>query len=466
MKKIIISTSIFLLTATLGVQAQSVSNSIYFLPEWSKRHTLNAAFAPEFGYFSLPVMGGMGLNVKTGLGLSNLVYPHGSEYVTFMHNSVSADEFLNSLDPVTSVSQGLSLDILSFGFFLKDKGRSFLSFDLKLKEGLDVHLPKDLFGLMKKGMSGAASKYDLHELAVGVNTSLQLALGYSRDINEQIRVGGAVKVLAGLAAGRIQFDRIDVMLNNDHYAVDAQGAATLYTDLVSVGTDENGYMDFTDIGFALNSLRPAGMGFAFDLGVTYKPIEHLTLAAAVNDLGMMSWRGSSMTRGVATGGVDFDGFTNVDINDVGGSVEAQLEQLKADAMELVQFKPEQAKDNANEFLPFTLNLSAEYSIFNRTNHDISVGLLYQLYDTPLSRMSHDLMASLTFRVFRWLSLAGTCELVNGGYNRFGMALNISPRGFNFFVATDLLVNRLNPQFIPIDRTRMNVMTGMSFSFGK
>ena len=466
MKKTIVSISILLLAATLGAQAQRMSNSVYFLPEWSKRHTLNAAFAPEYGYFSLPVMGGMGLNVKAGLGLSNLIYPYGNEYVTFMHSSVDANDFLNALDPVTSVSQGLSLDLLSFGFFLKDEGRSFLSFDLKLKESLDVHLPRGLFGLMKKGMSGATNVYDLHELAVGVNTSLQLAFGYSRDINEQIRVGGAVKLLAGLAAGRIRYDRFNVTLDNDHYAVDARGTATLYTDLLTVGTDENGNLDFTDIGFSLNSLRPAGMGFALDLGVTYKPIEHLTLAAAINDLGMMSWRGSAVTRGVADGEVDFNGFTNLDADDLGGSVEEQLGQLKDDALELIQFKPEKNTGNDKELLPFTVNLSAEYSIFNRTDHDISVGLLYQMYDMPLSRMSHDLMASLTFRVFRWLSLAGTCELINGDYNRLGMALNISPRGFNFFVATDLLVNHLNPQFIPIDKTRMNVMTGISFSFGK
>ena len=462
MKRTIICVGILLLT--LGAYAQRTSNSLYFLPEWSKRYTLNAAFAPEYGFFTLPGLGGLGLNVSAGLGLSNLIYPYGDEYVTFMHNSVDADRFLDGLDPVSSVTQGLSVDLLSFGFFTKKRG--FFSFDMSLKEGLGVHLPKDLLGLMKKGMSTSTNVYDLHELSLWQSNYLQVAAGYSHDITDRIRIGITAKFLAGLSTERIHYDRFNVMLNDDHFTVDAQGEAAVYTDLLSVGTDEEGYLNFTDVGFALNSFMPAGMGFAFDLGVTYKPIDHLTLAAGINDLGMMRWKGSTMTKGVTTGNVDFKGFTNLEIDNVGSSTEEQLNQLKEDAMELIRFKRVDDSNDFDEFLPFTMNLSAEYSIFNRTDHDISVGLLYQMYNTPLSRMSHDLVAALTFRIFRWMSLSGTCELLHGDYNRFGMALNISPKGFNFFVASDLFVNHLNPQFIPIDKTRLNLRIGTAFSFGK
>ncbi|NDV47108.1 hypothetical protein D0T49_08625 [Paludibacter sp. 221] len=460
MKKAILS-ALTIIISFGSVYSQKSLHSTYFLNEWSKRHTHNAAFAPEYGYFSLPVIGGVEVMAASNSGLSTYLYPYGSEYVTFMHESVSSADFLKKLDSSVYVNQGLSLDILSFGFFIKRT--NFISFDVKLKERLNVQVPKDLFALMKNGMSNSYNSFNIKNLGIEQTNYLQFAAGYSRDINEQIRVGGSVKYLYGIASERINYNRFDVTLNHDRFEVETEGEATVMSNMVKFSTDEEGYFNLNDINFGFDSFAPAGNGFAVDLGVTYKPIKNLTLALAFNDLGFMSWKAASIQKGHAVGNVNFTGFNEIEFAEIGSSIEQQIEQLTDDAMELIKFKEDSDAKNIMERTPFTFNLSAEYSIFNRDDHDILVGLLWQTYSTPVTRNTNELVLALTAKALPWLTFSGTCEFLHKDYNRFGLAMNLSPLGFNFFIASDFLSQKFNPQFIPINKFYVNVAFGLSFS---
>ena len=118
MKKVILSITI-LLVLILKLGAQENVHSLYFLNDWSQRHTLNAAFAPSFSYFSLPVFGGIELSVKSDMGLSTFIYPPvagSSQYVTFLNKSVAANVFLDKLNPSTYINQN---GFWSFDLYLK-----------------------------------------------------------------------------------------------------------------------------------------------------------------------------------------------------------------------------------------------------------------------------------------------------------------------------------------------------------
>ena len=88
MKRIIISISILLVTLS-GIRSQGVY-STYFLNEWSQRHTLNAAFAPEYGYFSLPVLGGINLDINSNMGMNTFLFPATPQPLLFMNRNVDA----------------------------------------------------------------------------------------------------------------------------------------------------------------------------------------------------------------------------------------------------------------------------------------------------------------------------------------------------------------------------------------
>lgn len=120
MKRSLISITILLFTI-LSLSSQE-PNSMYFLNEWSQRHTLNAASAPQYGYFSLPIMSGINMGLSSNTGVSTFLYPYNNnKFVTFLHPSVDGQQFMNKLDPTTFFRQEANFNLLSFGFYNKRK---------------------------------------------------------------------------------------------------------------------------------------------------------------------------------------------------------------------------------------------------------------------------------------------------------------------------------------------------------
>ncbi len=450
-----------LFVSMLRLEAQENVHSLYFLNDWSQRHTLNAAFAPSYSYFSLPILGGVELGFKSNIGLSTFIYPPvegNSQYVTFLNKNVAANVFLDKLDPSLYIDQRLNLNLLSFGFYTSQN--SFWSFDLYLKENLNVNLPKDLFTMMKLGMTSTYNSFDLKDLGVNQTNYLQASLGYSRDVTEQIRVGANAKLLFGISSGRINYSQFDVNLNATEYTIKAAGESMVMSNMLTFEKDDQNVNDFSKPVFNTSS-KMAGSGFAIDLGVTYAPIPKLTLAAGINDLGLIKWRGASIQRGLATTNFAFAGFNA--IND--DSINNNIEQLVEDASALIKFKDAGASDDFKDKLPYNINVSAEYSIFGNNKHDILVGLLWRNAKYTITRQNN-IVAAVTFKPFSIMSISTTCEISGKNYNRFGIALNLAPKWINLFIASDYIFPKLNHQFIPIDNAKLNITFGGSISLGK
>jgi outer membrane protein OmpA-like peptidoglycan-associated protein len=461
MKRTIISITV-LITSILCISGQDV-NSIYFLNNRSQRNTLNASFAPEYGYFTLPALGGISMNVSSNTGLSNYIYPYQNEFVTFLHSSVNGQQFLNKLSPQTFIKQGAYLNLLSFGFYTPN--HSFWSFDISLKEKADVNIPIDFFRLAKLGMENQTNNvFNLKNLSENQTTVAQVSLGYSKEINSQWRVGINAKLLAGLTYERVNYSKFDITLANDRYTMNAVGDYQLRSNLLSFDKDTTNNYDFSKVNYNSALLNPAGLGAAIDLGVTYKPIKNLTVAAALNDIGFIDWKASAIKNGIANSNVDFKGFNNVDVDSI--NIDTQLSQLKKDVNSLIKFK-EQPSNNKNivELVPFTFKASAEYSIFGNENHDILVGLLWNSYNSPQNHMN-ELVGAVTFKPAPWFSLSTTCEFLRKDYNRFGLAMNFSPKWINIFIASDYVVPKINHQYLPIDKFDLNLSVGISFILGK
>ena len=453
---------ILLTTSIFCISGQDV-NSIYFLNNRSQRHSLNASFAPEYGYFSLPALGGVSMNISSNTGLSNYIYPYQNEFVTFLHSSVDGQQFLNKLSPSTFIKQGANLNLLSLGFYTPS--HSFWSFDISLKEKVDVNIPIDFFRLVKLGMENQTDNvFNIKNLSIIQSSIAQVSVGYSREINSQWRVGVNAKLLAGLTYERINYSKFDVTLADDRYTMNAIGDYQLRSNMLSFEKDTDNNYDFSKSNFNSALFNPAGLGAAFDLGVTYKPVKNLTLAAALKDIGFIDWKASAVKNGIANSNVDFKGFDNIDVDSV--NIDTQLDQLKKDANALIKFK-EQPSNTKNivEFIPFTFKASAEYSIFGNEEHDILVGLLWNSYNAPGNHLN-ELVGAVTFKPIHWFSLSTTCEFIRKDYNRFGVAMNFSPKWINIFIASDYVVPKINHQYLPIDKFDLNLSVGVSFILGK
>jgi len=465
---------IFILTAILVVFissnfSQSVS-STYFLNEWSQRHTLNPSFAPEYDYFSLPVLGGIEVGINTNTGLSNYLYkidpssPLYSQYKfnTFLDLSVDANQFLNSIPSKVSVNQSLKLNLLSLGFYTSKN--SFWTFDIYLKENLDLYIPKDFFRLAKLGMTNSIlnNNYDLKNLSMEQTNLLQFSLGYSREINSKLRVGINAKLLSGLSKEKINYSQFDINLSQSQSQINAVGEAYIMSNFISIGKDVDNNYDFSKITTS-TGFKTAGFGAALDLGITYKPTQDLTLAASINDIGFMKWNSASIKKGTANGNINYIGFQNMSIDSL--NIQGQLDQLKTDASNVIKFKEAANNQGFMDNVPFTINASAEYKIVGNEKQNIRLGMLFQSYNSSLYHWN-ELIAALTLKPFSWFTLSGTYDFLNMDYNRFGLALNFSPKWINLYIASDCVTPKLNPQYVPINKSTINISLGGSFVLGK
>jgi hypothetical protein len=383
------------------------------------------------------------------------------KHATFMHKSISADDFLSRIDPNTAINQALNFDLLSFGFFTKRN--SFWSFNVGFREEMHLNLPYDFFALAKKGMSSSYAKYDLSNISFRQTNIGDVSIGYSRAIGKKVRIGLNAKLLVGLSSAQFSYSKFDVIFDQGAFSVDAKGDLVMMADAATFKKDENNLYQFDTFAFDQNGLKPMGLGGAVDLGITYNPIKKLTLSASVNDLGSLKWKSTSVRRAVAQGGVSFSGFTEIDAMNV--DVDAQIDQLKEDAKTLIQFKETEVTDSYKYDLPTIVRASAEYSFFGNPRHDISVGMLYQNYSSDI-RKTNELVGVLNLRPFSWLMLSGNAAMITKDYKRYGVALSFSPRWFNFYIASDYIRPNLTKQFVPIDAFNLNFETGFSIPFGK
>lgn len=436
-------------------------NSIYFLDDWSQRHTLNASFAPKTGHFSFPFVGGMNFNISSNTGLSTYIYPNNNELVTFMHPSVNGQDFINQLSTTNYFRQGIKVNLLSFGF---SDNKAYWSFDYNIKEQLNLQLPLDLFKLIKLGFEHETNQYDLKDLSLDQSNIAEYTVGYSRDLNQKVRLGVNLKFLIGLSSEQIKYSNFDVLLSNDRYQIDARGETNIMSDVLTFGFDSNNNINFLDPDINFSSKNPAGTGGAIDLGITYKPNVKWTFSGAVNDLGLMFWNASKITKGIANSNFIFTGFTIVDVGN--NNIESQLNQLEQDLNKLILFQNQGLiTSNSVKWNPTSINLSAQYSIFAKQERDIKLGLLLNSYNSATYN-SNQIMAAVTFKPSTWFSLATTYSVFLNESNRFGVAMNFSPEWLNAFIAADFSSLKINRQFIPIDKFNMNFQAGISLFLGE
>lgn len=430
------------------------AHSLYFMSEMSQRHEYNPSFVPEYGYVSIPVGGKIQVAASSNVGVSDLIYDYNDEKVTFMHSSVNGDEFLNKLNPQNYLKQSFSTDILSCGFFLKKN--QFISFGLTLKERLSLNLPRDLFALAKLGLMTTNDHYDLSSIKATAVSWLEASAGYSYLVNDRLRLGAKFKLLSGLSAARISYDKLDIDLVTDLWAVDALGESLIMSHSLSYNVDENGEFTYRDYLFDKHNRKPSGIGAAVDLGFTYRVSPDVTVASAIADLGFLYWFPSSVKKGVSESSFSFDGFREGSYK----TLESEYWHLRTDIERLVKFKETKPTVKYYDPLLATLSTSIEYRFYKNKGSQVSCGLLNNIYYGK-DNSDYEIVGALNAKPFSWLSLTTTCAFLQKNSNRFGLAINVSPKWINLFVASDFIALNLDSDYLPVNAFTCNVQAGVS-----
>ena len=312
MKRYLLS-AVLLLSLPVLLAAQSRGS--YFFENSLLRSKLNAAFAPQVRYVSVPVLGSTSVDIASNVGLGNFLFPYHNKTFTFLNDNISADTFFSKLpDKDPYVTARVETDLLGGGMPVGKNGYATVS--LSVVGGGNAVLPTDLLRFAKLGRTADTQQWDMAGLQGSIYRYASLAAGYSHDLGalvEGLRIGGRVHLLVGLSAAEVNLDRISVRMNENLVSVNLDGDGRLsgyeymLQDSFSWRSLSKRMIVFSDIG-----LR--GIGTAIDLGVEYRlPLggffESVNLSASVNDLGFL-WFNRKIKDLSYDGSFAFSGFSH------------------------------------------------------------------------------------------------------------------------------------------------------------
>ena len=302
---------------------------------------------------------------------------------------------------------------------------------------------------IKNGQEGRIS-----DIGVISDSYLEAAFSYSFPLlDDRLYVGVRGKFLAGIVRAKSNFNRFDVSLNEDRWAVEADGSLDISAAGLEATTEMNdsGEMVYTfdDIDFKPTS--PTGYGFAVDLGATYDILPNLQASLAVNDLGFIGWSKKKNVTGFSSKELS---FTGVNVTEDG----TESPDFDIDVLEFHKGAPQ----SVSRMLRATINAGLEYEVWR---HKIGIGLLYSARFWEYKTF-HNITGSVNFHPIRWFTLTGSYSVIDNRGGAVGLGLNLCPNWINFFIGTDVLITKHTPQFVPVRQSIMNVTLGIGVPIGK
>src|SRR5574344_2490275 len=177
-----------LLFCTITANAQFLRTS-YFMEGNQYRMQLNPALMPTRGYINVPVAGALNVAVNSNTLGTNDVIDIFKDNTDFLHNQT----FINKLNDKNDINMALNADVISFGWYNKNKG--FWSFNIGEKMDFGASVRKSMFSFLDEVTQenyefNGAKQYAVADQNINLNAFTEVGLGDSRSINDYLTIGG------------------------------------------------------------------------------------------------------------------------------------------------------------------------------------------------------------------------------------------------------------------------------------
>lgn len=442
-----------ILTSSVAM-AQNLETS-YFVEGNLYRHQLNPALADEStmnGYVSFPALGNINEGIHGTLGAKDLFFAKNGKTVSFLHPSVTKEEFMKNIKDENQFGDNFKLQILGVGF----KGfQGYNTIEVSVRGSVEAILPGTLFEIAKTGLTNRT--YDISALDAHADAYAEIALGHSHKINDKLRIGAKLKVLLG--GGNLDLDMSDAHLElgtDGKYKAIVNGQVQTSVKGLQYKENKDGNVDDVKVdGAGLN-----GFGLALDLGGQYKINDNISVSAALLDLGYISWSNNMVASTKGNKTFDMSDFAyDADKDGFYDSKDRKIEDAWDDFKDVYQLKSEGDKGSRSTGLAATMNIGVEYKapFYDK----LSFGLL------NTTRMNGDYSWTdfrLSANVAPTKSFAASASLSAGTFGvGFGWLLDLHTKGFGLFLGMDRMVAKTDKNNIPLT-SNMEVNFGVNFPF--
>ena len=439
--------AVLALTASSVAVAQQPINS-YFLEALPQAYNMNPGQMPEgAGYLGFPLLGQINLAAgNTGfafkdIATSGMVKDSLGAMVegTIIHLDES---LLENMKANNYLNLGFSKDFLGFGFKVKKK--NYLSFNITSKFLMDVTYSKDLFSFLLQGNGADEFKggnpISLDGTGYNVTAYNEYGIGYARQVNDKLNIGGRIKILQGFVNASGNFDGIKVTTADDLSSMTIQSSLSVKS---------------SGLGFISDSTQAPGLskgntGLALDLGASYKINKKITAFASVADLGKIKWNESSKTS--YNDGATFE-FTGLDAANLGDSL--YMSNLTDSVVDIFKLKKDSGSYSTT--LPTRLYLGGKYQFTKVVSADV-------LYSAKFvnGKVFHSGVLGVGIKGKKWFEGRLSYGVINGAWNQVGLATVFNLGALQVYFVTDNIAG-----LMAVDYTKsLSASVGANFTIGR
>lgn len=462
------------LAAMCGNAMAQGLNTGYFIEEYKMRHNMNPAFGNQQNYISVPGAGNINVRTQGNFGLGDVLFDNprygidsNKKKTTFMNPYIStADALSGFASGDNRINADVDVTLLSGGFKAWG-GYNTVSIDARTNVGMS--LPRTLFDFAR---NTGNQTYSMDDINVHAQSFVQLAFGHSRNINDQWRVGGKVKVLLGIGRGDLQISNLRADLADaDKWTMTGHAESHVSMKGFSYKQEQKDYKDEQKGSYEyvndvdIDGVGVSGVGLAFDLGAVYQINQDWQVSAALIDLGFIKWS-NNMTAVNRQETFVFNGFHDIayDKHDEQGnlkdnSIKGQGNKYADQLADFANLTDQGDQGGRTTGIGATLNIGAEY-VFP-LYRPLKFGLLSSTrlngqYTWTEGRLSANVAP------LKWLD-GGLSFAVNSFTTSCGWMINAHPKGVNLFIGMDHILGKVSKEFIPLS-SNASVNIGINVAF--
>lgn len=417
--------------------------TMYNMEVVPQRMYANPAFIPSYSRINigLPLLSSEYLNFSnSGFKYSDLIKHKGDSL------SVDYNNMLSKLASNNYLCGAYQPDLLSFGFKIK---KNYFSFNATEKVNFNFRYPKNFMEFIWKGNGGLLG--DQVNLNFGLNFShyREYAVGFAREINDKLTVGGKLKYLYGME--NISTETFDVSLTTDpnYFAITGKSDIKIHTSGLDSNSTQN--INFKDYAF-----KRKNKGMGIDLGGVYKYNDKFTFSASVIDLGFIRWKEAPTTYQSHDVNGKFT-YQGLDLNQfVSNDSSSNSIKIMTDSLAKI-FKIDTVNANYTTRLSTQIYLGGNYNITEKSN----AGILFysQIFDKSIHP---GLALSYNQRVGKWLDFSASYSIYNRSYNNIGLGVALNAGPVQLYIVSDNVLGAIFPQ----NTKNIHLHFGINLTFGR
>lgn len=435
---------LFLLFVLPGFLLAQQSFTLYNMDHIPQRNMVNPALIPNAKVnVGIPVLSSVYFNFSnSGFKYSDLIRKRADDSLYF-----DFDNMISKLTKNNFISSSFSDDILFFGF---RKGKNYFSFNCTEKVETRFRYPKDFINFIWRGNAPFLGEELKFNFGLDYTHYREYGVGFTRELNEKLTVGGRFKYLYGMENIWTEKSDITFQTEPEFFALTATSDVIINTSNIDSTNSEESFSDY--------AFKRKNTGFGIDAGATYKYNDKLSFSASVLDLGYIKWRSnvvnfkSNNPGGSFTyEGVPLNYYVTKDSATIDEAVDKMLDTIKT------TFEIGRHHESYTNWLSPRMYIGAHYQVSDKQK---AGAIIYSQYFD--GTIHPGLSLSYALKVKKLLNISATYSIYNRSWNNLGGGISLNAGPVQLYLISDNILGAILPQHTK----NVNLHFGLNLTFGR